>query len=216
MTRTSGGRLAAAIIVGLAVLPLSGCLYAQIPEHPTVVDDDPVPTDEPTDETTGDLPTTMSFADGAELPPAAYIQWGDGLIADSAWQLSSPDDGNGNWSYSTVDGTCTAAFWQGTLDGLDTVPGDDAATTDDVLEFFLGSDLDGYTQPASLSYQSHGNRDVDAHIVSWSDEGHDRAVISRAFGVPGVGLYISLDCTGGDITSVMDELVDKNAVIIMP
>lgn len=215
MTRTSGGRLAAAIVLALAALPLSGCLYAQIPEHPTIIDD-PISTDEPiedpTDGPSTGLPATMSFTDGASLPATAYIQWGDGLFADDGWQLSSPDDGNGNWAYTSTDGLCTAAFWQGRLEGLETVTDDDRTTTEDVLEYFLGTGLQ--FQTASLSYQTGGTRVLDALIASWTESGHERAVISRGFGVPGVGIYLSLDCTGGDIIMVMSELIDANSVII--
>lgn len=218
MTRTSGSRVAAAIVVGLAVVPLSGCLYAQIPEHPPIIDYEPVPTDEPTDEPSGDpstgLPAMMSFADGADLPPTAYVQWGDGLFGDDGWNLTSPDDGNGNWGYTSADGLCTVAFWQGRLDGLETTAGDDQALTDDVLEYFVGTGLDAQT--AALRYQSGGDRVVDARIASWTESGHERAVISRAFGVPNVGMYLSLDCTGGDILLVMNDLIDKNAVMITP
>lgn len=219
MTRTSGGRLAAAIIVGLAVLPLSGCLYAQIPEHPTIVDHDPAPTAEPTDGPI-DEPSaeSMSFADGAALSPSAYVEWGDGFFADSAWQIVKPDDGNGGWTYGTVDGTCTAEFWQGHIDSIMTA-GDDSVSSDAMMATFLGggtttAEITPLASTSGFSYQTGGNTEVENRVVSGSGDGVEWTLAARAFTAVGVGLYVVVDCTGGDIDAVWNEVVSKNAIVI--
>ena len=218
MTRTSGGRLAAAIIVGLAVLPLSGCLYAQIPEHPTVVDDDPVPTDDPVDEPTEEPVDGMSFADGATLSPSSYVEWGDGFFADDSWKIVKPDDGNGGWTYGTVDGTCTAQFWQGHIDNIMTA-GDDSVSSDAMMATFLEggattADITPLASTSGFSYQTAGNTAVENRMVSGSGDGVEWTLAARAFTAVGVGLYVVVDCTGGDVDAVWDEVVSKNAIVI--
>jgi len=218
MTRTSGGRLAAAIIVGLAVLPLSGCLYAQIPEHPTIVDDDPIPTDDPVDEPTEEPAAGMSFVDGATLSPSSYVEWGDGFFADDSWKIVKPDDGNGGWTYGTVDGTCTAQFWQGHIDNIMTA-GDDSVSSDAMMATFLEggattADITPLASTSGFSYQTAGNTAVENRMVSGSGDGVEWTLAARAFTAVGVGLYVVVDCTGGDIDAVWDEVVSKNAIVI--
>lgn len=221
-------RLTAAAVVALAVLPLSGCLYAQIPA--AVPDGDgPAPTaspsdepshentDEPSDEPSG-LPATLTFTDGIALPASAYIEWGDGLIADDGWTVVSPDDGNGGWTYGTVDGTCTAQFWQGLIPDVPTVAGDDSASSDAMLAVILGeADTAAVTAAATtsaFSYQVGGNTDVEARQLVGDTGDRQWIMAARAFTATGVGLYVVVDCTGGDIGAVMAEVVDENAVVV--
>jgi len=220
-------RLTAVSVVVLAVLPLSGCVYAQIPANvPSGDGPDPVPTaspsalpsDEPSEDPAGDLPSSMSFADGAALPSTAYIQWGDGLIVDEGWKSVKPDDGNGGWTYGTVDDTCTAQFWQGLIPDVPTVPGDDSASSDAMLAVILGeSDVAAISTAATtgaFSYQIGGNAEVENRRIV-GDAGDRRWIMAaRAFTATGVGLYTIVDCTGGDIEATMAEVAEKNAVVI--
>lgn len=221
-------RLTAVAVVALAALPLSGCLYAQIPANvPNGEGPDPapstgpseLPSDAPSDAPSGDLPSTMSFADGVDLPATAYIQWGDGLIVDEGWKTVAPDDGNGGWTYGTVDDTCTAQFWQGLIPDVPTVPGDDSASSDAMLAVILGeSDVSAISTAATtgaFSYQIGGNAGVESRRLLGEDEGDRRWIMAaRAFTATGVGLYVIVDCTGGDVEATMAEVVEKNAVVI--
>jgi hypothetical protein len=224
MTRTSGGRLAAAIIVGLAVLPLSGCLYAQIPEHPPT-DQDPITTDEPIDEPTDEpadgFPSSMSFDDGADVPSTAYIEWADGFFADDGWKITKPDDGNGGWAYGTIDDVCIAQFWQGDISSLPLVDGDDSASSDAVLAYVLGdsttaADITPLAGTVQLGYGAGGAPSLDARQVVGADDGRDWYITARAFTATGYGVYLITDCTGGDIAATFSEIVEKNPVVITP
>lgn len=213
-------RLAAVSVVALAVLPLSGCLYAQIPVNvPDGDGPEPTPTAGPTGEASGDLPASMAFTDGADIPASAYIQWGDGFIADDGWKIVKPDDGNGGWTYGTTDDTCTAQFWQGLIPDVPTVAGDDSVSSDAMLAVLLGeADAAAITPLATtgaFSYQIGGNADVENRQVDGVDGERQWSMSARAFTATGVGLYVIVDCTGGDIDATMAEVVDKNAVIIM-
>lgn len=220
MTRTSGGRLAAAIIVGVVALPLSGCLYAQIPANPPAVDgptSTPVPSDEPAED---GIPTTMSFADGADLPSTAYIQWGDGLMFDDGWKSVAPDDGNGGWTDGTIDDTCTARFWQGLASDVDMTPGDDEVSSDAVLAQVVGGTTSAsvtlLATTVQLGYQTGGTPLVDARQLTGTRDGHDWSITARAFTATGAGVFVIVDCVGGDVDAVFDEIVEKNAIIITP
>ncbi len=217
-------RLSAVAAVALAVLPLSGCLYAQIPADGSGgsgADPTPVPSasDEPVDEPSGDLPATMTFADGQDLPASAYVEWGDGLLAADGWEIVKPDDGNGGWTYGTIDGACTAQFWQGLISDVPVVEGDDSASSDAMLAVILGeTDTATITTAATtgaFGYQVGGGLDVENRQLV-GDAGSDRRWImaARAFTATGVGLYVIVDCTGGDVEATMAEVVDRNAVLI--
>jgi hypothetical protein len=222
MTRTSGGRAAAAIVVGLAVLPLSGCLYAQIPEHPAAVEsphtsEEPseAPSSEPTDAPSGD---GLSFADGASLPASAHIEWADGFFMDDGWTVTSPDDGNGGWAYGTTDGTCVARFWQGDVSGLPLVAGDDSASSDALLAYVIGdasaADITPLAVTASLGYGTGSNTALDARQVVGEDGDRRWVITARAFTANAHGVYVIADCTGGDLEAVFAEIVEKNPVVV--
>lgn len=223
MTRISQvsplARLAAASVVALAVLPLSGCLYAQIPVNtPDGDGPDPAPTTSPTEQPSGDLPVSLTFAAGADLPATTYIQWGDGFVVDDGWKLVKPDDGNGGWTYGTIDDTCTAQFWQGLIPDVPTVAGDDSVSSDAMLAVILGEADAAAITPLSttgaFSYQIGGNADVENRRVEGEAGERKWSMAARAFTATGVGLYVIVDCTGGDIDATMAEVIDKNAVVV--
>ncbi|WP_120494447.1 hypothetical protein [Microbacterium phyllosphaerae] len=212
-------RLAAASVVALAVLPLSGCLYAQIPVNTPDGDGPaPAPTTSPTEQSSGDLPASLTFAAGADLPATAYIQWGDGFVVDDGWKIVKPDDGNGGWTYGTIDDTCTAQFWQGLIPDVPTVAGDDSVSSDAMLAVILGEADAAAITPLSttgaFSYQIGGNTDVENRQVEGEAGERRWSMAARAFTATGVGLYVIVDCTGGDIDATMAEVIDKNAVVV--
>ncbi len=216
--------LTAAVVAVLAVLPLSGCVYAQIPA-PTPGDDasssTPAPATPSEDPGTasGELPSTLGFDDGTALPSTAYIEWGDGLMTDDGWEIASPDDGQGNWSYSTVDGSCTAHFWQGRLGPDIVVPDDDAATSDAVIATFLGgspADVTPNATTGAFSYQTAGNADVETRQVAGEGEGRTWIMAARGFSSLQVGLYVIADCSSGDPADTLAAINDLNAVVVTP
>ena len=211
-------RLAAALVVTAALLPLSGCIYTQIPADAPAAEDTTTPAPEETSTADG-IPTTLSFDDGLSLPSTAYIQWGDGLLVDEGWEMASPDDGQGNWSYATVDGSCTAHFWQGTIGADMQVAGDDSATSDAVIAAVLGGSPEDITPNATtgaFSYQVGGNDAVENRQVVGQDTGRTWIMAARAFSEVGVGLYVIVDCTTGDPAAVLAEIADTNSVVVTP
>ncbi|WP_334152662.1 hypothetical protein [Microbacterium sp.] len=213
-------RLVTIAAVAATTLSLSGCLSAQIPTDVPVSDaPTDAPTDAPADEPTGDLPLTLGFAEGAELPTTAYIEWGDGLMTDDGWVTESPDDGNGGWSYATADGSCTAQFWQGRTSDVAVVAGDDSASSDAVLAVLLQSTAAEITPLATtgeFSYQVGGSGGVEHRQVVGAEGERTWVMAARAFTAVGVGLYVIVDCSAGDAAAIMAEVADKNAIVVTP
>ncbi|WP_407359061.1 hypothetical protein LTA6_001454 [Microbacterium sp. LTA6] len=213
--------MAVAAVIALA-LPLSGCVFGQIPANDPGVDkpaEEPEPSDEPSEEPAGELPAALSFAQGQELPSTAYIEWGDGLMTDDGWTVVSPDNGDGGWKYGTADGTCTAQFWQGFIADVPVVAGDDSASSDAILGVLLKTDTATITPAATtgeFGYQPGGDGGVENRQVLGMEGDRSWIMAARAFTATGVGLYLIVDCTGGDANAVLAEVVEKNAIVVTP
>lgn len=218
-TRARSIRLATVAVVALTTLPLSGCMFSSIPSE-TPAAEETNRTSEPTPaesgEPSGDAPAALSFEDGDLLSDDVYIEWGDGLLADDGWESTSPDDGNGGWAYGTIDGSCTAQFWQGYTSDVQVTPGDDAASSDAILGALLQTDAATITPNAvdgAFSYQIGGNTDVANRQITGQDGDRTWIMAARAFATPGLGVYVIVDCTGGDANAVLAEVVEKNAIL---
>ncbi|WP_431785178.1 hypothetical protein [Microbacterium maritypicum] len=220
MTRTSSSiplRLGSTAIAAVAVLSLSGCLYAQIPAgSPTGAPSSSPETDAPSDERSG---STLTFAEGLDLASDTYIEWGDGLVVDEGWKIVSPDDGNGGWTYGTVDGTCTARFWQGYTTDVPVVAGDDSASSDAILGVLLQTPTSEVTPLATtgeFSYMAGGSGGVDTRQVVGVDGSRTWLMAARAFTQTGVGLSVVVDCTAADAEATLAAINEENAVVVTP
>lgn len=217
MTRTSTLtlRLAATALAALTILPLSGCLYAQIPPESAATAPG-TGTDAPVDGTPG---STLTFDEGLDLSSTARIEWGDGLIVDDSWEIVSPDDGNGGWTYGTVDGTCTVRFWQGDIGDLQIVPGDDSASSDAVLALLLQTSTAEVTPLATtgeFSYMAGGNGGVEMRQVVGQEGSRTWLMAARTFTRTGASLYTIVDCTAGDAEATMDAVNEASAIVVTP
>lgn len=216
-TASATRRLAAAAIAALTILPLSGCLYAQIPEASTTsASDGTTETDAPVDEAPG---STLTFEEGLDLSSSARIEWGDGFIVDDGWKIVSPDDGNGGWTYGTKDGTCTVRFWQGNISDLPIVPGDDSASSDAVLGVLLQVSTAEITPVATtgeFSYMAGGAGGVEMRQVVGQEGSRSWLMAARTFTRTGASLYTIVDCTAGDAEATMDAVNEANAIVVTP
>lgn len=207
-------------MLGVVALALSGCVYAQIP-----ADDgagpDPVdggsPSAEPLE---GGLPEELTFAAGQELPDGAYIQWGDGFIADEGWEIREPDNGHGEWMYGTTDGRCTARFWQGLIrdsEVADEGVRDDEKGSDLLLASVLDlseQELAAAVNTGQFSYLVGGTGVVENRWASGQDGDRSWIVAARSFTEPGVGLWVAVECYAVDAQPRMDEVYEKNPVVV--
>lgn len=206
-------------LVAFAALPLTGCVYNAIPAESSAPaatatpDSSPIPT---TPESDSNLPATLTFADGDLLPESAYIQWSDSLMLDDGWTTTSSDDGNGGWEYGTADGTCTARFWQGLIADEQAIPGDDSASSDEILAMILNADAAEVTPHAvdgNFAYQSRSNLSAEHRQVTGQQDGRTWIVAARALSSVGAGFYLIVNCEGGDANAVFTEVVEKNPLV---
>jgi hypothetical protein len=216
-------RLGAAGLLLAAALPLSACGFPFTPYQGGAVRVDagdgttsPAPRDTDSDTTTDDPAGagTLTF-DGDSLPQGGRVEWSDGLIADAGWKVDKPDDGNGHWSYATVDGVCTVQFWQGT-----TTPSgakDDRGASDLMLATLTQAAIDDVTAAAAdlgLKNATTGDYDIDSRAVQGDNDAATWVIQARVFEKAGVGLYFILDCTDGSASSVADEIVEKDPILV--
>lgn len=207
-------RLAAAAIVTVIALPLVGCFSTQIPAASPSTASSPTASP-PVSETSR---STLTFDEGAELSPTAFIQWGDGFMTDEDWQTVSPDDGNGGWTYGTLDGACTAEFWQGTITDPPMVDGDDSASSDQILALIVQSSAEEITPLATtgeFSTPVGGAGGVENRQVTGAEGDRSWMIAVRAFSQMDAVLYVIVDCTGADATATMDVVNEKNSIVVI-
>lgn len=216
-------RLGSAALLLAAALPLSACGFPLTPYAGDAVaagtDGSPQPSPMPTDTTTGDPSASGSllFSD-ASLPAGSHVEWSDGFVADSGWKVAKPDDGKGNWSYATVDGRCTAQFWQGA--SPTTGAKDDREASDLMLTALTQASIADVTAAAvdmRLKNALTGAYDIDSRTVLGHNDATTWVVHTRMFQQAGAGLYFILDCPDGSpatVATVTDEVIEKNPIMI--
>ncbi len=211
---------ALAIVAAVAApLALSGCFPIDVTNAQridgggTSAGDDPIVETDPADF------DELSFEDGALLTSASTAEWADGLMFDDGWTLTSPDDGNGNWGYTSADGACTAAYWQGFIGDVDTSSGDDRIATDEMLAVVFGAtaaEVGEVAVDGGFALGVPGNDDVDTRYVVGDDGTVQWVVAGRALAQPGLGFTLTIDCTGQDPEAVLDALNELSAIAVVP
>lgn len=220
--------LAAIVVLTAAALSLSACAPAESGEETPSAEKTPAaeqastaPTPDATaedapEDTDATAPSTLSFTDGNDLDPSIRIEWADGLLADDGWKVVSEDNGDGGWTYGTVDGSCTAAFWQGYISDVDTQPGGDSATSDEMLALLLNTDVSEFAEyvgDGAFSYQVGGNLELAHRQIAGQQEEVTWLMAARAFTATGVGAYVIIDCTNADPYVILDEINEKNPIV---
>ncbi|GAA2461480.1 hypothetical protein [Agromyces soli] len=211
---------ALAIVAAVAApLALSGCFPIDVTNAQRIDGGGTSETDDPIVETDSADLGELSFEDGALLTSASTAEWADGLMFDDGWTLTSPDDGNGNWGYTSADGACTAAYWQGFIGDVDTSSGDDRIATDEMLAVVFGAtaaEVGEVAVDGGFALGVPGNDDVDTRYVVGDDGTVQWVVAGRALVQPGLGFTLTIDCTGQDPEAVLDELNELSAIAVVP
>ena len=214
-TRLSSTRFAALGALAIITLPLSGCLYAQIPPTGTIIDYDPLPTESP--ETEGSA-GTFSFADGQTLAPETYIIWAETLTETEGWEYVELTS-DGAWTYRSSDDTCTVSFWHGPLDERGRTGGDDFTATNTLLAGVLGGDQAEVASGATngtFTNQTASEPPIQTRETTGTlDGGGSFATAARAFTVPNAGLTVYVECTVGEAGPVLDEITAENPVLLL-
>lgn len=142
----------------------------------------------------------MAFDDPTFARDTDYVQWADSLMFDDAFEVSSPDNGAGAWSYEHIESQCIVGFWQGTLEGFNLTEGDRPLSEDlvawgvDIPLADIASSLEDDLVPvetlAGDPVQSRG-------ITQVSESGFSRTIAARAFSATTGGVIAYVNCPAG-------------------
>ena len=182
---------------------------------------DSIPTISPSPTLSPTVGDDLDWDAGAALTSSDRPEFLDSFAGDSTWKVASPDDGNGNWSYDTVDGSCTLAFYQGTLPGdVEIVRGDDRASSASFLQYIDGAtagDVSDLASDDTLAFGTGGDGSVDVLSLTGTDkENNNWITAARAFAETGSGLYLDLTCLPSvDLDDVYSSALD-NVVVDVP
>src|SRR6218665_438673 len=208
-----------AVVALVAATTLSGCFAVPDLSNARRIDVSEAPQPTPSDDTGVDdgtvAATTMSFDDGAAIAPGSIAQWSDGLLTDDGWTLTSPDVGEGGWTYTSADGTCSAAFWQGQV--YDMTATDDRSASDFMLGALISADaatVEQAGQDGTLAYFSGANRVADSRYISQVEADRSWAIAVRGFAVLKSTVYLIVDCSTDQAETVIDEVITKNPIIV--
>lgn len=174
---------------------------------------------EPRPATTAETSTapldSVSFDDGADLPPDADISWGDGFIDDDGWEEVAHLTEPGRWMYIDADRTCTAAFRSGVLG--DSADMNDQEASDALITAALGGDLgelDGL--PSDGYFLRYGAEEAQiAHRqFAVTIDGLGRFIAARAFVALDYSVQVMVMCEGADVNAAALEVLSKNVISI--
>lgn len=205
-------RLSAAALTLMLAAPLSGC-FAEATAHEAPTADEKPLADDVTIEDKGDIANyTMSFEDGETLTAPAIVEWTDDLAGDAGWTLTSPDDGEGSWQYTSADGTCTTDYWQGEM--LDMVAADDRAASDFVISALTGlssAELATRVEDRTLGYIFGEN--PTAAYRSFSSVSSERSwvIATRGFAALSAVAVLIVDCSSDRAENVAQSVIASSA-----
>ncbi len=136
-------------------------------------------------------------------------------MTDSGWTVAKPDDGKGHWSYSTVDGVCTAQFWQGTMTWNGQT--DDRSASDAVLASVLGVTPAKVTAQAAddtLTDATTQTQDIASRSLTYSDDKGSGYAAARGFLDARLGFYASVTCTDDSASTVALSVLGEDTILI--
>lgn len=175
------------------------------------------PGPEPTAEASAPTLDSVSFTDGATLPPDADVSWGDGFANDDNWEEVTHLTEPGRWMYINTDRTCTAAFGGGALG--DSAVMDDREASDAVITADVGDDLgdlDGLlTDGYFLKYGSE-EAQIAHRQFSITIDGLGRFMAVRAFAALDYSVQVMVMCDGVDVNAAVLDVLSKNVISIEP
>lgn len=206
--RTAGIAAAAALVVGLV---LSGCSAAagtgESSAAPTATATAPAASD------ASDSP--LSFAANPRFVSGERPQIADGLVADSRWTLTTPDDGTGSWGYTSTDETCTMTLSQKLLPDSMAGQADDLQATIAYLAAVLQEDPKVVADSAQVHEFAGGDDPTEALLMSADQkDGSAWFVLLRVFSSADVALGVSGKCAAGtDVRTAIATAEGKLGIV---
>ena len=218
MSPRLSGLLVAVPVIALLV---AGCASTDDDARPGVTPTSAASSSGSGDESDIQPPDDLSFASGADLDPRLRAQWGDPLMADAAFTLTTPDDGNGTWAYTQNSSQCEVRFWQGDVSAI-AAPDDDRSLSDAVLATWLQVSADQVTavaQDDAVGYVPGTGGSTQVRVVSGStSSGGTWIAAARGLGAIHGGFLVQVTCPSGqDPQTLYGSLrADKLVIVVGP
>jgi hypothetical protein len=223
MDGLSRGRLAAAAGIACAFsMVLVGCSApssggAAPPSAESTPTGSPTPTE---DAETVDFGFDAPAASSAQI---ASVEWAVPLARVERFEVLSPDDGEGHWSFTDTSNECRLDFFQGSIADVPNAA-DDRATSDAIiLRIFKAEDanltpevVEQYAEDAEVSLWEQSGRVGMRAFGGQAADGASRADIVRRFGALDFDVYLSVTCPPGDQDAFaeLEELVAKALIAV--
>ncbi|MEL4319113.1 hypothetical protein WJX64_08870 [Leifsonia sp. YIM 134122] len=206
--------LAGAAAVTIALL-LSACAPAPDPDAAST-------TAAPAPEATGGAAdhgdasdSPLSFAANPRFTGDELPQIADGLVSDSRWTLTSPDDGTGSWGYTSTDEACTITLSQVLLPEELTGQTDDLEATRSYLAAVLQEDLQVVEDNAQVHQFAGGDDPTEALLLSaGGQDGSAWFVLLRVFSSVDAAVGVSGQCAAGtDVRTAIATAEGKLGIV---
>ena len=162
----------------------------------------------------------LSFDDGADLVASSAVRWVDSaLMEDASWTFDDGGTDNGNWTFASADGDCTADFQQSRLDEQESAGLGDREASDELLSLWL-EDPDSFDPEdavdGAFALAMPGNDFVAMRLIEHSESATRSVTAARAFTGPLLGVAITVTCSKGDPRKALALVVAKSAVLVVP
>ena len=162
----------------------------------------------------------LSFDDGADLVASSGAQWVDAaLMEDTSWRFDDGEPNDGNWTFASADGDCTAAYQQSRLDEQDGGGAGDREASDELLSLWV-EDPDSFepedAADGAFALAMPGNDFVAMRLIEHSDSALRSVTAARAFTGPQFGFAITATCSKGDPLTALQLVVAKSAIRVVP
>ena len=136
-------------------------------------------------------------------------QWADSLVADSDWKLSLPDNGQGNWGYTSASTGCVLIFGQSRYPHLGKEAHDRALTQETIATILTAGGHDPSHGEAAVAHPLVFGLRSDESAPEATVDGlltisGDTVVWARAFVSINAVLYIDARCP--DPVNVIDAI----------
>lgn len=195
--------------IGTLAVALSGCAAGPTPAAAP----EPPPTASATADSRATGPDSISFEDGATLPPGTDISWGDGFAHDDGWHQVEHLSVPGRWTYVNADETCFAAFRGGVLGDAGDM--NDKEASDAIIAAELGenaAELGELLADGSFIRFGTGDGLVEHRQFSFTIDGVGRFIAARAFVALNYSVQVMVLCDGVDVSAAAEEVLSKNVI----
>ncbi|KQP00863.1 hypothetical protein [Leifsonia sp. Leaf264] len=157
----------------------------------------------------------LSFAANPRFEDGKRPQIADGLMADSRWTLTSPDDGTGSWGYTSTDGACTITLSQKILPDSMVGQTDDLEATRAYLAAVLQEDQQVIEDRAEVNEFAGGDDPTEALLVSaGGQDGSAWFVLLRVFSSADAAVGVSGQCAAGtDVRTAIATAEGKLGIV---